>query len=285
MSVPGFKTAERRGLTLQAADNKQIDTQLEIVDIKQTVEVISAAPLIDTTSATSGTVITEEQLTEIPSMSRVTTLFATLSPGVVAQDQNQNVAHLWSYNASSQFSVNGGRNNIRSNNFELDGMPNIRTDGKVGFVPPPEAVQEFRVQMNAYDASLGRQAGATVQMVIKSGNSAYHGGLYWYNQNNLLNASTGAYQTRVPTQLGLDHVWTISATKVLNMRWNVSRFVDDNRDKGAGFDPTVLGFPVSYVAQMEKPSFPRINGFCSATSAPAAPVTLPEPPTTPGAPT
>ncbi len=451
VSAPGFKTAERKGLTLQAADNKLIDTKLEVGGITQTVTVTAETPLVETTSATSGTVITQEQITEMPSMSRVTTLLATLSPGVLAQDQNQNVAHLWSYNAASQFTVNGGRNNVRSNSFELDGMPNIRTDGKVGFMPPPDAVQEFRVQMNAYDASLGRQAGATVQMVMKSGTSGYHGSLYWFNQNNLLNAnlfqtnlaggkvpavhfneygatfggpvripwlyngkektfffvsfdgtrnkdprfdvrsvpadlerkgdfsqsfttqlvsgqlvkypikiydpmtvdskgfrqqftnniiptdrlnpialkilgfvplpntlseptgnatnnfvpdstrdnkmavlairvdhtwnnshksfgsyrwyhedelsgdnfhnaSTGAYQTRIPTGVGLDHVWTLSPRKVLNIRWNVSRFVDDNRDQGAGFDPSVLGLPASFIAQMEKPSFPRING-------------------------
>lgn len=452
VTAQGFKTAERKGLQLQAADNKKIDVKLEVGGIAETVTVMAAAEMIDTTSATSGTVITQEQITEMPSMSRVTTLLATLSPGVVAQDQNQNVAHLWSYNAGSQFTVNGGRNIERSNSFELDGMPNIRTDGKVGFMPPPDAIQEFRVQMNAYDASLGRQAGSTVQMVIKSGTSAYHGSAYWFNQNNLMNAnlfqtnltgdsapmihfneygatfggpvwlpkvyngkektfffvsfdgtrnsdprfdirsvptelerkgdfsqsfttqvvggvrvqypikiydpstvdskgyrtqftnnviptdrlnpialkilsfvpppnaasdvtsnasnnfvpnsnrvnkmailairvdhmwnnshktfgsfrwyhedeltgdiyhnaSTGQYQTRIPTGLGLDHVWTMSPTRVLNVRWNISRFVDDNRDHGAGFDPTVLGFPTSYVKQMEKPSFPRINGL------------------------
>ena len=67
----------------------------------------------------------------MPSMSRVATLLATLSPGVLQQDQNQNVAHLWSHDAASQFTVDGGRNNTRSNNFELDGMPNLKTGGQV----------------------------------------------------------------------------------------------------------------------------------------------------------
>ena len=114
------------------------------------------APLIDTTSATSGTVITQEQIIEMPSMSRVTTLFATLSPGVVAQDQNQNVAHLWSYNAASQFTVNGGRNNNPLEQLSSwTACPTSAPTGKVGFMPPPDAIQEFRVQMNAYDASSG----------------------------------------------------------------------------------------------------------------------------------
>jgi len=452
VTARGFKRAENKGVVLQTADSKLLDIALELGALTETVSVTAEAPLIDTTSATSGTVITQEQIIEMPSMSRVTTLLATLSPGVMAQDQNQNIAHLWSYNAASQFTTNGGRNNIRSNQFELDGMPNIRDGGNVAFIPPPDAVQEFRVQMNAYDSSIGRQTGGTIQMALKSGGAAYHGSAYWFNQNNILNAnlfhtnlvggskppvhfneyggtfggpvripkvydgrdktfffvnfdgtrnadprfslisvptelehkgdfsqsfttqnvggvltrfpikiydpltstangartqfpnniipqprlsavaqkilgyvplpntpseptgsatnnyvpdsarqnkmallairvdhtwnnahksfaslrwyhedeltgddfhnpSTGAYQTRIPMGLGLDHVWTLSARKVLNVRWNITRFVDDNRDKGAGFDPSVLGFPASFVKQMEKPSFPRITGI------------------------
>jgi len=452
ITAPGFKTAERKGVTLQTADMKQIDVGLEVGAIAETISVTASAELIDTTSATSGTVITQEQITEMPSMSRVTTLLATLSPGVMQQDQNQNIAHLWSYNAGSEFTVNGGRNNIRSNQFELDGMPNIRTDGRVGFIPPPDAVQEFRVQMNAYDASIGRQAGATIQMAIKNGTARYHGSLYEFNQNNFLNAklfqtnlvggsnppvhfneyggtfggpvripkfyngkdrtfffvnfdgtrnqdprfnirsvptelerkgdfsqsfttqlvggqrirypiqiydplavdsrgfrtqfpnnvipairlspvaqnifkyvpvpnkpseptgnasnnfvpdstrqnkmallamrfdqvwnnshksfaslrwyhedeltgddfhnaATGAYQTRIPRGLGLDHVWILGTSKVLNLRWNISRFEDNNRDHGAGFDPSVLGLSKTLISQMENPSFPRITGI------------------------
>src|SRR5262249_43910375 len=132
---------------------------------------------------------------------RVTTLLATLSPGVMAQDQNQNVAHLWSYNAASQFTVDGGRNNIRSNAFELDGMPNVRDGGNVAFIPPPDSLQEFRVQMNAYDASIGRQAGSTIQMALRSGTASYHGSVYEFNQNNILNANlfhTNLVGGRVP---------------------------------------------------------------------------------------
>jgi hypothetical protein len=188
VTVLGFKQAERHGITLQTADNKQVDTQLEIGAATTQISVTAEVPLIDTTSATSGTVITQEEMNEMPSMSRVSTLLATLSPGVLQQDQNQNIAHLWSHDAASQFTTDGGRNNTRSNTFELDGMPNLKTGGQVAFMPPPDAIQEFRVQMNAYDASIGRQAGGTIQMSLKSGTSQYHGSLYEFNQNNILNA-------------------------------------------------------------------------------------------------
>src|SRR5579872_1136905 len=153
--APGFTTQEHKGITLQAADNKQFDTQLQVGATVQTVEVLAGTPLIDTTSATSGTVITHEEISEMPSSSHVVTLLATFSPGVVAQDQNANVAHLWSYNAASQFTADGGRNNVWSNSFQLDGAPDVKAGGNIGFIPPMDSVQEFRVQTTLMTAQSG----------------------------------------------------------------------------------------------------------------------------------
>src|SRR4051812_31174597 len=184
----GFRSVERRGIKLQTGDNKQLDTQLEIGTSTTQVTVTAESPLIDTTAAVSGTVVSEEQMLEMPSMSRVATLLATLTPGVLQQDQNQNVAHLWSHDAASQFTVDGGRNNTRSNTFELDGMPNLKTGGQIAYVPPPDSIQEVKIVMNAYDAQIGRQAGGTIQMTLKSGTARLHGSMYYFNQNNILNA-------------------------------------------------------------------------------------------------
>jgi hypothetical protein len=189
IKAPGFQGLDQKGVVLRTADNKLIDTQLTIGAATEQVTVTAETPLIDTTSASSGTVITREEILEMPSSSRESTLLATLSPGVLQQDQNNNPIHLWSYLAGSQMTIDGGRNNTRSNEFELDGMPNVKSGGNVGFMPPPDAISEFRVQMNAYDASIGRQAGGTIQMSIRSGGAQYHGNLYEFNQNNLLNAN------------------------------------------------------------------------------------------------
>jgi hypothetical protein len=190
VTANGFKQVERKGIVLQTSDSKQIDTKLEIGATSTQVTVTAEVPLIDTTAATSGTVISQEQILEMPSQSRVLTVLATLSPGVFQQDQNNNTAHLWSHDAASALEVDGGRNNTRSNNYELNGMPNLKTGGQVGFMPAPEAIQEFRVVMNAYDSSIGRQAGGTIQMTMKSGTNTLHGSLYEFNQNNVLNANT-----------------------------------------------------------------------------------------------
>src|SRR4051794_35220950 len=122
VTASGFKQAEHPRIELQTADNKSIDIQLAVGASTDHVTVTADAPLIDTSAASSGTVINQKQILEMPTNSRVVTLFATLSPGVLQQDQNNNVFQLWSFNAASQFTVNGGTNNSRSTAFELDGM-------------------------------------------------------------------------------------------------------------------------------------------------------------------
>ncbi|HVJ09353.1 MAG TPA: carboxypeptidase regulatory-like domain-containing protein [Acidisarcina sp.] len=190
ITSPGFRTERRMGITLQAADVKQIDVQLTVGSQVQSVTVVADTPLIDTTAATSGTVVTRVELDTLPTQSHVPTLFATLAPGVIQREQGSNVARAWSNDAASQFTADGGRNTTYSNNFQLDGMPNTKTGGDINFIPPMDSVQEFRVQTNAYDASIGRQAGATINMQTRSGGKQYHGVLYEYNQNNILNANS-----------------------------------------------------------------------------------------------
>src|ERR1035438_3412716 len=158
-AAAGFKTEDRKGITLSAGDVKQVDITLQIGASTQTVDVTADASLIDTTAATSGTVISHEEIAEMPSSSHVVTLLATFSPGVIAQDQNSNIAHMWSYNAASQFTSDGGRNNVWSNTFQLDGSPDMKAGGEIAFIPPMDSVQEFRVSTNATTPrSAGRRA-------------------------------------------------------------------------------------------------------------------------------
>ena len=77
-------------------------------------------------------------------------------------------------------SISGGRQ--RSNEFLIDGAPNTGTEnggvGALSFVPSPDAVQEFRVQSNTYDAQFGRTGGGTVNVSLRSGTNRLHGSLY-----------------------------------------------------------------------------------------------------------
>ena len=75
------------------------------------------------------------------------------------------------------------------------------------------------------------------------------------------NAFTGAYQHRMTRGSGIDHVWTISPNKILDLQLNLTRYEEPNNDHGVGFDPTTLGFPTSFTSQLFVPAVPRITGI------------------------
>lgn len=196
ITAQGFKTVEQKGITLEVADDKRLDTVLSVGATDEVVSVTAEAPLIDTSSATAGTVVEGATISELPMESRISYLLAGLSPGVHLIPQNNNVAFMWSYNAASDIRVNGGRDR-RSNEFLLDGMPNQHGDA-VSFIPPADSVAEFRVMTNAYDAQYGRQAGATFNVALKSGTERYHGSIYEHYQNASFNANRYEFNHAIP---------------------------------------------------------------------------------------
>jgi hypothetical protein len=192
----GFKKAQHGVIELQVGDLKTADVQLQVGAVAETVNVGTEGALIDTDAAVSGTVITTKELEELPSLSQVPTLLAGLTPGVVVGNGVSGGVYLWSNNGASQIqdngsgsvAGNGAQNSNSATQYRLDGAYDSSSGGTIGFIPPQDAIAEFRVTSNAYDASIGRQSGATIDMVSKTGTKDFHGSLYEYNQNNLLNA-------------------------------------------------------------------------------------------------
>ena len=83
----------------------------------------------------------------------------------------------------------------------------------------------------------------------------------WYHEDELSgdefhNAFTGAYQHRMTRGSGIDHVWTISPNKILDLKMNLTRYEEPNNDHGVGFDPATLGLPASYTSRMFVPAAP-----------------------------
>lgn len=196
VNAPGFKAATYQPFELQVGDQKTLDVQLQVGTVMETVSVTSEAPLIDTTAAVSGTVITTKELEDLPTQSHVPTLLVGLTPGAVVGNGYGGAPHLWSNIGDSQSQVNGSgsvagsgaQNNNYAVQYTLDGSYDSNVSGQVAFVPPQDSIAEFRVQTNAFDASIGRQSGATLNMVTKSGTKDFHGSVYEYNQNNTFNA-------------------------------------------------------------------------------------------------
>src|ERR1017187_2566149 len=209
VNATGFKGAHHNVIELQVGDLKTADVQLQLGAATETVNVSTESALIDTDAAVSGTVITTKELEELPSQSQVPTLLAGLTPGVVVGNGVSGAVYLWSNNGASQIQDNGSgsvagsgaQNSNAATQYRLDGAYDSSSGGTIGFIPPQDSIAEFRVTSNAYDASIGRQSGATIDMVSKTGTKDFHGSLYEYNQNNLLNARVWGAATLAPEHL------------------------------------------------------------------------------------
>ena len=188
VAAKGFKTAEHPTLQLQIADQKSIDVTMEPGTTTETVVVQSTSPLLDTTSAVSGTVITTRQLEELLSQTNNPLSYVGLAPGVSLGPPSGGAAHLWSNASFSAVMVNATGSGTNAVNYQIDGGTNTVGQAGVAYIPPLDSVSELRVSTNAYDASIGRTAGGTIDLSLKSGARQYHGVAYEMNQNNTLNA-------------------------------------------------------------------------------------------------
>ena len=187
-SNAGFKTSVNTGVTLQVNDVARFDITLQVGDVAEQVTVTSEAPLLQTESSGRGAVIDERKIVELPLNGRDYNQLALLSPGVLAP-----TPRLQSIGFKGAFNVNGNR--VFHNAFLLDGVDNTSYSnsfrgGNVQVVQPSiDALQEFKIQTNAYSAEFGRSSGALINAVIKSGSNGRHGSLYEFHRNDDFDAN------------------------------------------------------------------------------------------------
>jgi len=191
----GFKKNVRKSVTVEVNQVVTLNMTMQPGGAKEVVEVTSEAPLVDTTSTQLGAVVNERSVNELPLNERDTYQFLQLQPGVQSQ-LGGNGDLFYGSDKAGAVSVNGGRG--RSNNFSVNGG-----DANDQFVnlptvqPTPDAIEEFRVLTNTFDAEYGRNSGAVVNVITKSGTNSFHGNLYEYFRNKVLNAR-GFFDTTKP---------------------------------------------------------------------------------------
>ncbi len=193
VTANGLKRVLRDGVELRVGDRIQLDFHMEVGLVSETVTVTGQAPLLETATASRGQVIDEEKVRDLPLLGRNPFLLGALASGVQIPAPQGSISFRPFDNGGMDFiSINGGR--PRSNEFLIDGAPNTGTEfaitGALAFVPSPDAVQEFRVQSNTYDAQFGRTGGGTINVSLKGGTNKLHGSLYHYFRNDVLNANS-----------------------------------------------------------------------------------------------
>jgi hypothetical protein len=179
----GFKNYAARDVVVTIGHVAVLDIALEIGGASETVTVQASATQVETTSTQIGAVMSETSVRELPLSTRDTYQLLQLQPGV----QSQVGADLfYGSDNAGVVSVNGGRG--RSNNYTVNGGDgnDIFANGPA-IQPSPDAIEEFRVLTNTFDAEYGRNSGSIVNVVTKSGTNDLHGDFYEFLRNDVLN--------------------------------------------------------------------------------------------------
>ncbi|PYV87052.1 MAG: hypothetical protein DMG05_18305, partial [Acidobacteria bacterium] len=183
----GFKSSVLSGIKLLVDQKATLDIQLEVGEITTKVEVSAAAPLVESTTASVGTVIGNVEAVELPLNLRRFGALATLVPGTTTDNGGFASQSFGSPFSETSYSANGARS--ASNNIIIDGSDSRNlTFGGFAVQPTPDAVQEFKIQTNIYSAAFGRAAGSTINLITKSGTNEIHGTVYEFLRNDNLDA-------------------------------------------------------------------------------------------------
>jgi Carboxypeptidase regulatory-like domain/TonB dependent receptor-like, beta-barrel/TonB-dependent Receptor Plug Domain len=184
----GFSTAVAEKVTVVVNARQRVDLTMQPGAVTESIVITDAAQLLETDSSVRGQVVQRQQIVNLPLNGRSYANLALLTPGV--RESNQNAAT--GSGREAAFNVNGLRNTV--NNFLLDGVDNNaygtsnQSFSSQVVQVSPDAVQEFKVQTNTYSAEFGRSGGAVINASYRSGTNEFHGNLWEYHRNTVLNA-------------------------------------------------------------------------------------------------
>ncbi|MGH9657403.1 MAG: carboxypeptidase regulatory-like domain-containing protein [Bryobacteraceae bacterium] len=186
VGLPGFKSAERKGVVLISADRLSLGTLvLEIGAVEEKVTVTAQGTAVQTVSAEKSAAITSSQIDQLLVRGRSVTALLNLLPGVVDPQDGT----IETPTGTSNFNVNGSRNN--TNNVTIDGVVISAPGGAPNLMLPVsmDAVSEVKVLLSNFQAEYGRLSGATVQMIGKSGTRDFHGLASYFKRHEQFNAN------------------------------------------------------------------------------------------------
>src|SRR6202041_3003962 len=178
----GFGTVTATGLHLDVSQNLTTDVQMKPGATTESVSVTAAAALVELRESALSTTIDQKQIADLPLNGRAAYSLVQLVPGVTTFAPSATIGD----SAGTKFSLNGNRTN--ENSYYLDGAFDTSFMSQGGnVIPNPDALQEFRVLTNNFDAEYGRYPGAVVNVITRSGSNQFHGMAYDYLRNSALN--------------------------------------------------------------------------------------------------
>src|SRR5437870_9467676 len=171
VDAPGFHKSVRSGLALPVSTRLEINMELEVGAISETVSVTAEAPILDTSTVSSGRVMDNRTLSSIPVIGSNAMVLVKFTPGIQTSGVN-NWLGLHSNIGNSDYSTSG---KVGGNEWSIDGVPNDGNSRQTAYMPHADQVQEFKVETSSFDASIGHTSGASTSMMTKSGTNSFHG--------------------------------------------------------------------------------------------------------------
>jgi hypothetical protein len=180
----GFERLVRTGVTLTVNQNLRVDMSMKLGALAQQVTVSGEAPLVDTRSPTVSGLVDDQRIVDLPLNGRNIVSLSVTLPGVLSVSAPQ---YLSDARGGPTMNVNGGQ--FTMNNFLFDGGYFVNPSRNTGMnYPPPDAIQEFRIQTSNFSAEYGRNIGSQVSVVSKAGSNDFHGSAWEFLRNDALNA-------------------------------------------------------------------------------------------------
>jgi outer membrane receptor protein involved in Fe transport len=194
VSLSGFATTKRSGLTLNIGQTLTVNMQLKVAGAQEEITVTADAPLLETTRSQQSSVVNERSVANLPVNGRNFIDFVLTTPGVVRDVRGGDISFAGQRGTLNSLVIDGADNN---NTFF--GQTLGRTgSGRAPYQFSQDAVQEFQVNRNAYSAEYGRAGGAVINVVTKSGTNDFHGSAFEFYRDKSLNANSYANKIRTP---------------------------------------------------------------------------------------
>jgi len=192
-TLSGFKAMVRNDIQVRIGDEVPIDFKMEVGGVSETISVTASTPVLDTTP-TSGQVVESKQILQLPLGDGTAYMLTRLAPGL-SDSSDLHFGRPADNGNLAGITANGA---LGGNEFTLDGAPNRvspnnptpgNNSGVVGFSPPADAISEFKIDTNSFNAESGHTAGATVNLALKSGTNDIKGSAAGFNRSGSRSAT------------------------------------------------------------------------------------------------
>jgi outer membrane receptor protein involved in Fe transport len=271
VTYTGFKKALLSDVVLQVNETARVDVALAVGQVSETVTISElATPAVNTSTSEIARTIQSAEITSLPLVERNVYTLLDLTPGVQSNNNGVSTASTGTSTfilgyPEQRTLINGGTDGgTGSVNYYLDGginMTNLRNTGNI--LPNPDAIQEFKVQTNSYNAEYGRYSSGIVNVITKSGSNQFHGSVFEFVRNDRFNANDwGSTLAKAPyhrNQFGgtiggpIKHDKAFFFFSYAGLRQATSTFLSGARV------PTALERTGNFTASATKPTDPATN--------------------------